>query len=113
MAAPAVRAVAVIGAGVMGRGIALASSLAGFETRVVEPSEKAIGSAQAELEKILTRAQEKGELDAATASAAKGRLTWAPGPESVKGSDLVIEAAPESVPLKAEIYRKLTPHLPA
>ena len=111
MAAPAVRVVSVIGAGVMGRGIALASALAGFETRVIEPNEKASRSAQGEVDKILTRSQEKGEVDAAGASAAKGRLTWAKSLDAAKGSDLVIEAAPESVALKAEIYAKLTPHL--
>ncbi|HKW51088.1 MAG TPA: 3-hydroxyacyl-CoA dehydrogenase NAD-binding domain-containing protein, partial [Candidatus Eisenbacteria bacterium] len=83
----------------------------GFETRVIEPDEKATASAREEVAKILARAQEKAEIDAAGASAATARLTWAKTPDAAKGSDLVIEAAPESVALKADIYAKLARHL--
>ena len=107
----AVKTITVVGAGVMGRGIALASARAGYDTRVVEPSPKATQSARAEVEKILTRAQERGEIDAAAAKAAQSRLTWADGLEGAKGSDLLIEAVPESVALKAEIFAKVAPHL--
>ncbi len=95
----------------MGRGIALAAARSGFETRVIEPSPAVIQSARAEMEKILTRAQEKGEVDAAGVSAARVRLTWGEGTALAKGSDLVIEAVPESVALKAETYRALAPLL--
>jgi 3-hydroxybutyryl-CoA dehydrogenase len=111
VAAPSIKTITVVGAGVMGRGIALASARAGYDTRVVEPSTKAAESARAEVEKILDRAREKGEIDAAAATAATARLTWAAGLDGAKGSDLVIEAVPESVPLKAEIFRGLAPHL--
>ena len=105
------RTVTVIGAGVMGRGIALASARAGYDTRVIEPSVRATESARSEIEKILVRAREKGELEGADAESASGRIRWAVGAEAAAGSDLVIEAVPESVALKAEVYSKLTPHL--
>lgn len=111
MSAGSVRTVTVIGAGVMGRGIALAAARAGYETRVVEPNAKAAQSARGEVEKILAKARERGDLDEAAASAAQARLTWAEGPEAAKGSDLVIEAVPESVALKAELFTRLAPHL--
>jgi len=111
MATPQVRVVTVIGAGIMGRGIALASARSGYETRVIEPNENATRSAREEVEKILARAQEKGEIDAAGASAATASLAWAKTPDAAKGSDLVLEAAPESVALKADIYAKLARHL--
>lgn len=107
-----VRTVTVIGAGVMGRGIALASARAGCTTRVVEPNAAAIESARGEVDRILGRAVEKGRLPAPDAEAARGRITWSPRPEAARESDLVIEAAPESIPLKAEVYRGLAPHLP-
>jgi 3-hydroxybutyryl-CoA dehydrogenase len=109
--AGSVKTIAVVGAGIMGRGIALASARAGYATKVIEPSAKATQSARAETEKVLGRAQEKGELDASAARGALSLLTWAETAQGAAGSDLVIEAVPESVPLKAEIFAALAPHL--
>ena len=106
-----VKTITVVGAGVMGRGIALVAARAGYATRVVEPSARAGESARGELDKILDRAKEKGEIDAAAADAARKNLTWAGGLDAAKGSDLIIEAIPESIALKAEIYQGLAPHL--
>jgi len=103
--------IAVIGAGIMGRGIALAAARAGFPTHVIEPSVKAIESAKAELEKILARSVEKGALSAADADATRGRISWSPGLEAARGSALAIEAVPEALSIKAEVYRNLSPHL--
>jgi 3-hydroxybutyryl-CoA dehydrogenase len=111
MSGGGVKTITVVGAGVMGRGIALVAARAGYATRVVEPSAKAAESARGELEKILDRAKEKGEIDAAAADAARKNLTWAGGLDAAKGSDLIIEAIPESIALKAEIYKGLAPHL--
>jgi 3-hydroxybutyryl-CoA dehydrogenase len=109
--AGSVSTIAVVGAGIMGRGIALASARAGYATKVIEPSARATQSARAETEKVLGRAQEKGELDASAARGALSLLTWAETAQGAAGSDLVIEAVPESVPLKAEIFAALAPHL--
>jgi 3-hydroxybutyryl-CoA dehydrogenase len=95
----------------MGRGIALVAARFGFTTRVVEPNAKAAESARAEVEKILERSKEKGEIDAAAAETTRKNLTWAGGLDAAKGSDLVIEAVPENLALKAEIYKGLAPHL--
>ena len=113
MASETIRTIAVIGAGVMGRGIALASARAGFETRVVEPSSKVVESAKQDCQKVLAKAAEKGETPAPEGTAALARMAWTQGVEGAKGADLVIEAVPESVPLKAELFRALAPHLPA
>lgn len=102
----AVRSIAVIGAGVMGRGIALVAAKTGFDTKVIEPSQKAIDSARGEVDKIIARGKEKGELDDAAAQKISA-ITYATATDAAKGSDLVIEAIPEQVPLKAELYAKL------
>jgi 3-hydroxybutyryl-CoA dehydrogenase len=102
----AVRSIAVIGAGIMGRGIAFVAAKAGFDTRIIEPSAKAIDSAKAEIDKIIARGKEKGELDDQAAQKVSA-ITWATAVDAAKGSDLVIEAVPESVPLKADLYAKL------
>ncbi|HEX7078102.1 MAG TPA: 3-hydroxyacyl-CoA dehydrogenase NAD-binding domain-containing protein [Candidatus Eisenbacteria bacterium] len=107
-----VKTITVVGAGVMGRGIALVSARAGFRTNVVEPSRQALDSARAEVEKILARSREKGEIDEGAVAATTANLHWAPGLDAGAGSDLVIEAVPERIDLKAEIYRGIARHLP-
>jgi 3-hydroxybutyryl-CoA dehydrogenase len=103
--------VVVIGAGIMGRGIALASARAGYKTAVIEPNQVMIQTAKAENDKVLARSREKGEIDEAAHQSARERLTYSDGYEVAKGADLAIEAAPESVPIKASVYQKLAPQL--
>jgi len=109
----AVRTIAVIGAGVMGRGIALASALAGFATRIIETNAAAAESARAELDRILARGKEKGEWDDTALARARAGLAWSAELGGAKGADLVIEAVPEAIALKAEVYRGVAPHLEA
>lgn len=111
MGSPKVQRIAVIGAGVMGRGIALVSALAGFETRVVETNASAAQSARGELEKILARGREKGDWDDAALARATKNLGWSETLAGAQGADLVIEAVPESIALKAEVYQGVAPHL--
>jgi len=99
--------VAVVGAGIMGRGIALASARGGYNTAVIETNAASLQSARAEIEKILDRAREKGEIDETTARAARERLTYAAGFDAAQGADLAIEAVPESVAIKAAVYQEL------
>ncbi|HYJ33670.1 MAG TPA: 3-hydroxyacyl-CoA dehydrogenase NAD-binding domain-containing protein [Candidatus Binatia bacterium] len=106
-----VQNIAVIGAGVMGRGIALVSALAGFETRVVETNAAAAQSARGELEKILARGREKGDWDDAALARATKNLGWSETLAGAQGCDLVIEAVPESIALKAEVYQGIASHL--
>ncbi|MGE5175581.1 MAG: 3-hydroxyacyl-CoA dehydrogenase family protein [Hyphomicrobiales bacterium] len=107
-----VKKIAVIGAGVMGRGIALVAARAGYETHAVEPNAATLESARAEIEKIQIRARDKGELDAAAVVAAASKLRWSQKLDDAAGADLVIEAVPERIDLKAEIYRGVAPLLP-
>ncbi|HET9951106.1 MAG TPA: 3-hydroxyacyl-CoA dehydrogenase NAD-binding domain-containing protein [Candidatus Eisenbacteria bacterium] len=106
-----IRIIAVIGAGVMGRGIALVAAKAGFETRVVEPNAAAAASARVEIEKIVKRAREKGDWDAAAFKAIEENLQWKDSVAGAKGAQLVIEAVPEHVGLKAEVYAGVAEHL--
>jgi 3-hydroxybutyryl-CoA dehydrogenase len=106
----AVRSITVIGAGVMGRGIAFVAARAGFDTKVIEPSAKAIDSARVEVDKIIARGKEKGELDDQGAKLVAG-IAYSTAIDAAKGSDLVIEAVPESVPLKSDLYAKLAQQL--
>lgn len=106
-----IRTIAVVGAGVMGRGIALVAAKAGFDTRVIEPHPPAEASAKAEIDKIVKRAREKGDWDAAALRAIEENLQWVGSAAGAKGAELVIEAVPEHVGLKAEVYASVAPHL--
>ena len=106
-----IRTIAVIGAGVMGRGIALVAAKAGFDTRVVEPNASAAAAARVEIEKIVKRAREKGDWDTADFKAIEENLHWKDSVAGVKGAQLVIEAVPENVGLKAEVFAGVAAHL--
>jgi len=111
MAEGSIRSVVVVGARVMGRGIALASARAGLKTSVIEPSDAATQSARADLDRILERSREKGELDEDAARATRERLAWGSSYDAVGGADLLIEAVPESLAIKAEVYKSVAPRL--
>jgi 3-hydroxybutyryl-CoA dehydrogenase len=108
-----IRTIAVIGAGVMGRGIALVAARAGFDTRVIEPNEPAAASARAEIEKVIQRARDRGDWDDTAVATIRENLRWASTPEGAKGAGLVIEAVPEHVGLKSQVYAGVAPHLKA
>src|SRR5438067_11090254 len=111
MTESATRKVVVIGAGIMGRGIALASARAGYTTAGTEPGPAMIQTAKAENEKVLARAREKGDLDEANHRAAGERLTYSSEYDVAQGAQLAIEAVPESVSIKASVYEKLAPEI--
>jgi 3-hydroxybutyryl-CoA dehydrogenase len=95
----------------MGRGIALVSALAGFETCAIEANAAAGESARGELEKILARGREKGDWDDAALAKARHALSWSQSLDGAGGADLVIEAVPENIALKAAVYQGVAPHL--
>ena len=104
--------VAVIGFGTMGSGIAHVCALAGMNVRVVEPSQAIIDRDMAQIEKFLQRGVDKGRLDEATKAATLERIV--PGSELSHAfdADLVIEAVPERIELKREIFSTLDANMP-
>jgi 3-hydroxybutyryl-CoA dehydrogenase len=104
-----VQRVAVIGAGTMGTGIAQVAARAGY---VVELFDVATGAAQRALERIadsLARAVEKGRCTAQERDQALRRLSASPDLEkSAAQADLIVEAAPEDLALKKELFAKLS-----
>jgi len=104
-----VQRVLVVGAGTMGTGIAQVAARAGYRTELFDI---APGAAQKALERIsesLSRAVEKGRCTAQERSDALGRLAAAKDLEVAAGAaDLVIEAAPEDLRLKQELFARLS-----
>ena len=109
-----VQAIAVLGAGTMGRGIAHVAALGGFETALFDTDSKALERAAASIRKNLDRGVELGKVDRAAADAALGRLrTFDDLDAAVAAADLVIEAVPEDMALKVETFRRVAAAAPA
>jgi len=105
---PEVRTVAVIGAGTMGRGIAHASALGGYRTILEDILPATLRRAGEEIRANLDQAVELGKVTAADANAAFNRLEYATSVDSAaRDADLVIEAVPEEMESKIEIFTQL------
>ncbi len=103
-----VRTIAVIGAGIMGRGIAHAAALGGYRTILEDLLPNALRKAETEIRANLDRAVELGKVDAADADAALSRLEYAGSiDQAAREADLVIEAVPEEMESKIEIFTML------
>ncbi|HET7225562.1 MAG TPA: 3-hydroxyacyl-CoA dehydrogenase [Candidatus Eisenbacteria bacterium] len=103
-----VERIAVLGAGIMGRGIAYAAALGGFSTRLQDASDVALVNARAEIAALLDKGVAAGKVDAAAAHDARARIaTMSPLAEAVRDADLVIEAVPEKIELKIEMFAAL------
>lgn len=105
--------VGVIGAGLMGNGIAHACLLAGFDVVLIDAFEAALPKAVATMGKNMERQVAKGSITEAARIAALGRLATGTDYAALAACDIVIEAAPEREALKFELYKALLPHLKA
>ena len=100
--------VAVLGAGIMGRGIAYVSALGGFRTVLQDVSDPALDHAGAEISALLEKGVATGKVNGEAAVAAQKRLSTCQKLEdAVAAADLVIEAVPEDITLKVELFGAL------
>ena len=103
-----VNTIAVIGAGTMGRGIAHVAAVGGYCTILEDLLPNALRRAETEIRSNLDKAVELGKISAADASSAAGRLEYAGSvEEAAREADLVIEAVPEEMESKIEIFTLL------
>ncbi|HET7207210.1 MAG TPA: 3-hydroxyacyl-CoA dehydrogenase NAD-binding domain-containing protein [Terriglobales bacterium] len=105
---PEIKTIAVIGAGTMGRGIAYAAAIGGYRTILEDLLPAALRKAENEIRANLDKAAELGKVTAADADAAFARLEYAGTvEEAARQADLVIEAVPEEMESKIEIFTLL------
>ncbi len=102
-----IRKVGVLGAGLMGSGIAEVAAKAGFTTVVREVSEDLAAKGVARIQASLSKAVEKGKLSASDRDAAAGRLSATTRLEDLADCDILVEAIVENLDLKKETYRQL------
>jgi 3-hydroxybutyryl-CoA dehydrogenase len=104
--AQTIQSVAVLGGGFMGAGIAESASVAGLPVVIRELPEY-LAAARIRLEKSMDSAVKRGKLDTDKRDVALARVTFTSELKDVAGSDLVIEAVPESLTLKVSIMKEL------
>ncbi|GAA2472586.1 3-hydroxyacyl-CoA dehydrogenase family protein [Streptomyces thermolineatus] len=98
---------AVIGAGLMGSGIAQVSAQAGHEVVLRDVTDEALTRATDGIKASYDRFVSKGKLEAADAEAALGRITTTTDMDAVADADVVVEAVFEKIEVKQEIFRSL------
>src|SRR5215218_6915176 len=99
--------VGVVGAGTMGAGIAQIAALGGYRTIIYELDSRALQRGLEQLRAALRRGAERGRWSEQDAIDALGRIETDAIIESVKDCDLVIEAAPEDLDLKRNLFERL------
>jgi 3-hydroxybutyryl-CoA dehydrogenase len=108
--------IGVVGAGVMGAGIAQVTATAGYEPVCYDID---AGALERGLEHVTTgrygfeRGVERGKLTREQADAARARLSFTTSFEEAANVDLVIEAVPEKLELKQQVFRDLDAAAPA
>ena len=99
--------VGVLGAGMMGAGIAYSCARAGMQVVLKDVAQDSADRGKAYSEKILSKAVERGKLDEAKRTEVLDRITATTDPADFAGCDLVIEAVFEDPSLKAQVYSEI------
>ncbi|MFE2377076.1 3-hydroxyacyl-CoA dehydrogenase NAD-binding domain-containing protein [Streptomyces sp. NPDC059398] len=102
-----VRKVAVLGAGMMGAGIAYSCARAGIDVVLKDVSAEAAQKGKAYSEKLLAKALSRGRTTEADRDALLARITPTGDPADLAGCDAVIEAVFEDVALKHKVFQEI------
>ena len=112
-ATPAVRRVAVLGAGTMGHGIAQAAAAAGFEVVLRDLEESFVEKGLRSIESNLSKGVERGKVTDEERARTLSNIRTTTRLEETSDRDLVIEAVPERLDLKRETLRAIESLNPA
>ncbi len=107
-----VKKIGVLGAGMMGAGIALVSAQAGMEVVLIDRDQAAADKGKAYSESYMDKGIKRGKATAEKREALLARITATPDLEHLKGCDLIIEAVFEDPGVKAEMTKKVEAIIP-
>jgi len=108
-----VETIAVLGAGNMGHGIAEVAALAGFDVNIRDINEEFVQNGYDQIEWSLGKLAEKDQISESDADAALDRVTpVVPVEDAVADADLVIEAVPERMDIKKDVYAEVEESAP-
>ncbi|MCV6586252.1 MAG: 3-hydroxyacyl-CoA dehydrogenase NAD-binding domain-containing protein [Marinibacterium sp.] len=102
-----VKKVGVLGAGMMGAGIALVSAQAGIEVVLIDRDQEAADRGKAYSETFMDKGIKRGKATPEKKEALLSLITATPDLEALKGCDLIIEAVFEDTAVKAEMTKKV------
>jgi 3-hydroxybutyryl-CoA dehydrogenase len=103
-----VRNIAVIGAGIMGRGIAYVSAMASYTTNLNDASIEELEKAAVQIRSDLQKGVEAGKIQNSAIDDTLSRLNLQPNLEgALTDADMVIEAVPENIGLKLDLFARL------
>jgi 3-hydroxybutyryl-CoA dehydrogenase len=106
-----IKNIVVIGSGVMGRGIAYVSTVGGFHTTLVDIKEEQLSSAKQEITKIFEKGVARGKMTEALRTEAESRLLYTTDiVQAAKEADLIIEAVPEKLEIKKNVFETIDKH---
>jgi 3-hydroxybutyryl-CoA dehydrogenase len=108
-----IKAVGVVGCGLMGSGIAQVCAEAGYPVIVREVSEELLKKGLGKIESFLAKGVEKGKVTPERKTEVLGRLEGTTTLEKLSSCDLVIEVVVENLPAKREVYQALDAACPA
>ncbi|NWG29011.1 MAG: NAD-binding protein [Ignavibacteriaceae bacterium] len=103
----AVKEIAIIGAGVMGRGIAQTISSAGMDVLLIEKNDKKLKEAKAMLSDFIDREIKRWAMTKSEKKSILSRIVWDTTFDNIADRDLIIEAVDEDFDLKVNIFTQL------
>jgi 3-hydroxyacyl-CoA dehydrogenase/enoyl-CoA hydratase/3-hydroxybutyryl-CoA epimerase len=107
-----VRKLGVLGAGMMGAGIAYVAANAGIEVVLIDATQEAADRGKSHAEGLLDKGMKRGKVTAAKKAEVLGRITATTDYAALAGCDLVVEAVFEDMKVKAEVTAKAEAVLP-
>jgi 3-hydroxybutyryl-CoA dehydrogenase len=99
--------VAIIGAGVMGQGIAQTIAASGMDVLIVEEDEKSLERAKTSLSEFIDNEIKRWAMTNSDKKAIFGRITWETDFKHLKEYSLIIEAVREDFNLKLKIFKEI------
>lgn len=99
--------IAVIGAGLMGSGIAQVAAVSGYDVVMRDVTDEALARGTDGIEKSLRKFAEKGKIAEADVDAALDRITTTTDLGAAADADIVVEAVFEKLEIKSELFREL------
>ncbi|MGD0974872.1 MAG: 3-hydroxyacyl-CoA dehydrogenase NAD-binding domain-containing protein [Candidatus Korobacteraceae bacterium] len=99
--------VGVLGAGLMGAGIAEVTARGGYSVLLVDVSGKALEKAKVRIKASLDKSVEKGQLQASAAQDVSSRIRSSESYDELASAEFIVEAVYENMPVKKEAFKKL------